>query len=321
MSYAQYQVQTAPSWLQDQWGTSWLSGHGATKDDYLQQFIQAVKASFPELAPQDALAALGDEMGLDQGPSELVADYAQRLRQAWVYWPYAGTPVGLLQALHFAGLDGAAVVQQNGLKYSFTTPYTPGADPTANLVVSNTQTLASTLTSSVSPFRTVPSGTPWWFFDSNTDFCSRFAVLVPSWPFAAITTATFVNSDTAAVTWPFSFGNTSYSVMYGTPSDAVVLSVDVPSKTTTGCNILASGPWSGSVYVIAYAAGVNPLNTFSTASIGALKNTIKKWKPAKATCMGVSAIQSGRILGYGNHTLGDGGVLGGTVSQIIGGPF
>lgn len=318
MPYAQYQVQTAPPWLQDQWGTAWLSGHGATKDDYLQQFIAGVKAAFPELAPVDALAALGDEMGLDQGPTESVTAYATRLRQAWVYWPLAGTPVGLLQALHFAGLDGVTLVQQNGSRFTFTTPYTPGADPTANVVKTDSPGLAAILTSSVPPYRTIPANTPWWFFDSNTDFCSRFAIIVNPWPFAALGVATFNNTDVATVTWPFAFGSNVYSVIPGVPNDEVILTVDGNSLTKTTANIFASGPWTGSVFCTAYAAGVSPFNTFSAASVGALKNTIKKWKPAKATCMGVYAYQSGWVLGYGGHTLGDGVVLGGSISQIIG---
>lgn len=324
VSYAGYQVAVAPPWLQDQWGAAWLGGHGATKDDYLQQFIQAVKAAFPELSPQDALAALGDEMGLDIGPTETYAAYAQRLRQAWVYWPLAGTPVGLLQALHFAGLDGAVLVQQNGRQYSFTTPYTPGADPTANLVVSDSSALITTLTSSVTPSRSIPAGTPWFFFDSNTDFCSRFAVIIPKWPFAALGVATFNDTDVATVTWPFAFGSAVYTAVAGLPSSPVILSTDDTSKTTTTVNILASGRWTGSVFVIGFAAGVSPVNLFPASSVGGLKNTIKKWKPAKATCMGVYAITSGgRTWDYfPPGTTWDGGTYPtwdtSTTSQILG---
>lgn len=326
MSYAQYQVQVAPPWLQDQWGTAWLSGHGATKDDYLQQIIAGVKAAFPGLSPSDALAALGDEIGLDQGPFESLTDYATRLLQAWVYWPLAGTPVGVLQALHFAGLDGAVMVQQNGLQYSFTTPYTPGADPKANLVVTNTPLLSSVLTSTAPPYRTIPAGTPWFQVgDGNTDFCSRFAIFSSPWPFSAIAVATFNNSDTAVVTFPFQMTSSVYSVMYGMPSAPVVLSADDTSKTMSGFNLQASGPWTGSVFIIAFPAGVNPLNFFSTASVGALQNTIKKWKPAKATCMGLfSLVAGGRTWDYfPPGTTWDGGTYATwdsnpTVSQILG---
>lgn len=318
MSYADWQVSQAPPWLQDQWGTAWLRGHGATKDDYLQQFIAAVKASFPEAAPPDALPALGDEYGLDQGPTESNDDFATRLRQARIYWKLAGTPAGLLAALHFAGLTGAVIVQQNGLQYTLTEPYTAGTDPSLSVNVSNTAALVSTLTSSVAPYRTIPAGTPWFFFDSNTDFCSRFAVIAPKWPFSALAWATFNNSDSAVVTFPFTFPDANYGLVYGMPSDNVVLSEDGTVRSTTQATIRASAPWTGSVPVIAWESGVNPLNFFSDASVGALKNTIKKWKPAKATCMGVLSIVSGRVLGYGGHTLGDGGVLGGSVSQILG---
>ena len=82
--------------------------------------------------------------------------------------------------MHYAGIDNAVLVQQNGVYYQLTLPLPPpAADPTGNLVVGTLGALPSILTSSVTPGRSIPSGTPWWIFDNKTDFTSRFAIVFP----------------------------------------------------------------------------------------------------------------------------------------------
>ena len=137
-------------------------------------------ARFPSYAPVDGLPWIGSERGLPQGVNETAVNYAARQNDAWNSWTRAGTPVSLLVALHYAGIDNAVLVQQNGVYYQLTLPLPPPpADPTGNLVVGALGALPSILTSSVTPGRSIPSGTPWWMFDSNTDFTSRFAIVFP----------------------------------------------------------------------------------------------------------------------------------------------
>src|SRR5262249_2394073 len=76
-------------------------------------------ASFPDYAPADALPALQDEYGILRGVDgpapESAADYATRLKNAFVVWKYAGSPLGLLLALYFLGYENnVSLVQQNG---------------------------------------------------------------------------------------------------------------------------------------------------------------------------------------------------------------
>lgn len=280
----------------------------------------------PEFASSTPLGLIASERQLDTSAQETTAALAIRETYATAISKYYGTPLGLLLGLHFSGFDGAKIVTQNGNIYSLTTPLPTMVsgqqatwDPTPSLVTTTADALVTALTSSVTPSRSIPAGTPWFFFDNNTDQCNRFAVIYPTWPFSALTQAFFNNSDVATATFPFAFGDTTYSVIYGPPSAPVILTVDGTSKTTTTVNILASGQWTGSVWVTAYATGVNPLNTFS--SVPLLKNSITRWRPEKAICMGVFAIQSGEMWDWpvgltwdGDSNLWDSS----SVSQILG---
>lgn len=218
MPYETWLQKNAPSYLQDAYGQAWMGGIGAALDDYVQQYIQGILAAFPDYAPSDALGVIGDEMGIDRGPTETDVSYAARLRAAWIYWQLAGTPLGLLVALYFAGYTGAYVVQQNGLSYTLSSAPSPGVDPTPLLTVTPTAVLASAMTPTAPSTHTIPAGTPWWTFDSQTDFCSRFAVLLPTG---------------------------------GVPSD-----------------------------------------------LATLRRVIAKWRPAKATCVGIYAVVSGKEWGF-----------------------
>lgn len=288
----------------------------AVLDQLSQQMDDARKCAYPDYSPVDALPHLGGDRQLIQGSNESDVSFRTRLKDAWGQWGRAGTACGVLEQLYYFGLSGAVWVQQNGLQYTLSGAPTPGQDPTSLVVASNCPATGGPIASSTAPYRSIPAGTPWAFLDANTDLCNRFAIKIPSFPFSAITQATFTNSDSAAITFPFQFGNISYALVYGMPTAPVVLSEDVTARTTTGTTIRASGPWSGTVYVIAWNAGVNPLNTFSFASLGTLQRIISTFRP-NAICTSVYAINSGRVLGDGRH-LGDGGVLGGSVTQILG---
>lgn len=285
-------------------------------DDIVRdQITQARYQAYPSKCASDALPHLGGDRKLIQGSNESDTSFRTRLKDAWGQWSRAGTACGVLEQLYYFGLTNAYWFQQNGRQISFSGNPTPGQDPTSLVVAANTKSIGGTISSSSAPYRTIPSGTPWWYVDSNTDLTNRFAIVVTSWPFAALEIAQFNNSDVATVTWPFGFANTSYSVVYGAPSAPVVLSVDGASKTTTTVNINATAPWTGSVFVIGFAAGVNPLNTFTTANLGQLKSIISTFRP-NAICQGVFSYLSGNEWGF--PTWGNGSNWGGAVGQILG---
>lgn len=283
----------------------------------------------PDFAPPDALPHIGSDQKLIQGPSESNASFIARLKDPWGQWSRAGTPCSVLEQIaYYAQSNGAVWVQQNGLQYTLSAMPTPGGDPTSLVVQTNAPTLSTILTSAVSPYRTIPSGTPWFQLgtDLNTDLCNRFAIIFPSWPFAALTTAYFTATDNVAVTWPFTFGSTSYSIQIGTPvvtdgSGGVVLHADGTTQTTAGVTIRSTAPFTGYASVVAYTAGVNPLNTWSSASAGTLQRIISTFRPT-ALCAGVFAIQSGRMWDYPTGSTWDG--LGGqwdvpsSIATIIG---
>lgn len=287
-------------------------------DDTIVDADDARKVAYPDEAPSDALAHLGNDRNLIRGQAESEVSYRIRLRDAWAQWSRAGTPLAVLEQLEFYGMRGAVWVQQNGLEFTLSAAPTAGVDPTPLLVVTPSQALAAPLTSTVPPYRTIPAGTPWHAFDGNTDLTNRFAILMPTWTFSSITTANFASSDTATVTWPIVFADTSYHVLVGVPSDSVIITVDGASKTTTGITLQSTASWSGSVAVIAYATGVDPFNVFTVASPGAIKRIIITFRP-NALCMGVSSIASGSTWGYpAALKWGDGHLWGGSVSQLLG---
>lgn len=306
MPYETWLVKKAPTWLQGPNGAAWLSGIGATKDFYVDQIRQAVLSSFPQYAPSDALGVLGDEIGLDRGPTESDGDYAARLVAAWIYWPLAGTPAGLLTALHFAGFDGGVIVQQNGLAYQLTLPLVIGDDPKPNIVRTPLSELAVALHSDVDLSRSIPAGDSWWTFDSDTDFCSRFAILFPSppSPFITYARATLTGQSTAALTWNNQFTDASYLTLVCTPSGDGFVSTYVDGKTSTGATLNVSDAFTGTIDVIAWEAGDNPFCNLHAADLARLQSVVKKWRPAKATCVGVYGLVQGNFIGWPVRTIG-----------------
>src|SRR3954471_19344202 len=109
---------------------------------------------FPEAASATSLGLIGSERQLDQGVNESLNDFALRLMFATQQWRLAGTPIGLLIALHFAGFDNVVIVQQNGRAYQLQLPlplFVLGQtwDPTPNLIRTATSQLDVALASSV----------------------------------------------------------------------------------------------------------------------------------------------------------------------------
>lgn len=294
-------------------GNSWP----AVVDQQTILLDAARKTAFPDYTPPDALANVGADRKLIQGPNESNASFQTRCKDSWGQWSRAGTPCSVLEQLYYFGLTNAIWVQQNGLAAYLSGAPTPGQDPTSLVVSVACPSLAVPVTSNVNPptisstGRSIPSGTTWWQIAesassntnvSDTDFCNRFEILIPSWPFSALTTAFFNASDNAVVTWPFAFGSNVYSIQIGTPvvtdgGGGVVLHADGATQTTTGVTIRSSAPFSGYASVVAYAAGVNPLNTFTAASLGTLIKITKTWRP-NSICTGVYIAMQGKFMGW-----------------------
>jgi hypothetical protein len=267
----------------------------------------AVKMRMPQKAGDPAvLPLIGSSRLLDQGPPGTDTDYANRLVNWIQQWGFAGTPLGVLIALHWAGFDNAVIVQQNGLAFQLTLPLPtpgPGWDPTPNLTVTSCSQLAMDLTSIVTPTHSAPNGHAWFMFDADTDACSRFAVLFPgTLPPAFMTTgrATFTGSDTATVTWSNIFADTTYLVAPGpvVGSSSVVVAVDGTSLTTGAATLRASAPFTGYCDVMAWQAGANPLADLHPADLQRLQSAIKQWRPAKARCVGVYAVAQGKFMSW-----------------------
>lgn len=273
---------------------------------------QGVLEHLPGYASDPASIALeADGRQLDTYPGEPTANTAAR-EPFWLQiHQFRGRGLGTLLGLHFAGFDGAVLVQQNGRALSLTLPLPPFVlghvwDPTPNLMVTQCNALAATLTSSVTPTRSIPAGTPWFAFDGNTDFCSRFAVLFPGpalpSSFMTFARATFSNTDAAAITWNNAFPSTSYATMPGLPTiisgPPVSVHADPATQTGAGVTIRASGAFTGTVDVLASQFGANPFADLHPSDLQRLQSTIAKWKPAKATCVGVTAMLGGELWDY-----------------------
>lgn len=322
MPYADYLVKTSPPWLQDQWGAAWLGGVGSTLDDYLAEIIDGTLATFPEYAPGDALGVLGEETGIIQGVDELNDSYAVRLRSAWLYWKLAGTPVSLLVALYWAGFPGAVLVQQNGLAYELSGAPVAGEDPRPLLVITPTAELAAALTSTRrpprwgDPGRSIPAGTSWWLFDSDTDHTSRFAILFPTlparWRTWGVATFTGTEDGTPANPWPLAswnnaFTDTNYCVYPSVPAiidgpSTVIISGDGTSKTHDSIGIVASASFVGTVDVLAWQRGANPFADLHPQDADRLRRTIRAWRPGKAHCEGVYTVVRGKMMGWPPQT-------------------
>jgi hypothetical protein len=291
---------------------------GDLTDDWM---VRTILEQFPEYASAQSIGLIASERQLDGGPQETTAQLASRTTQAAILWKYAGTPLGMLLALHYAGFDNAVIVQQNGLAFQLQLPLPAiplisgqAWQPQTSLIVTQCDTLATALTSSVTPSRSIPAGTPWFMFDSNTDFCSRFAILfpgpLPSY-FMTVGRATFSNTDSAPVVWNNVFPDTTYVVSPGPPvvtdgGGPVTVFADNTTKTTTGITIRASAAFTGYVDVHAWQAGANPFADLHPIDLQRLKNIIAKWKPKKASCVGAYAISSGRVLGWPVRNIGGG---------------
>jgi hypothetical protein len=280
-------------------------------DDTVDWGAQANLEHLSDFSSSQGVALIASERQLDTAPAEATSDIAARAPQWIQLGRFVGTPIGMLLGLHFSGFDGAVLITQNGMSYQLTLPLPPFVtgqawDPTPNLVRTACSPLVEALTSSVNPTRSIPAGTPWFAFDGDTDFCSRFTVLFPGQlpgSFMTTGTATFTASNTAPVVWNNAFGDLTYHVQPGIPTitdgiGPISVVADLTSKSLTGVQLLASGEFTGTVSVLAWQSGANPFADLHPADLQRLKSTIQKWKPGRTTCLGVIALLGGELWDY-----------------------
>ncbi len=277
---------------------------------------QALLEHLPAFASAPSIALIASERQMDTAPSEASSAIAARAPYQTRIARFAGSPWGVLLGLHFAGFDNAIVVQQNGMAYSLTLPlpaFSETWDPTTSFVTTPTAALDVALTPVAPATHIIPSGTPWWAIDLNTDFCSRFQVLFPgpAFPssFTTWATATFTGAeDSVAVTWNNAFTDTTYKIEPGpaTVTDgggAINVAVDGTTISKTGCTVITTARFAGSVDLVAYQAGANPFADPHPADLTRLKSVIAKWMPRKATCLGVYVAAQGKFSAWPVSTM------------------
>jgi len=286
---------------------------------------QANLEHLSDFAGAQSVALIASERQLDTIPGETTAAIGARAPQWITLGRFVGTPLGMLLGLHFRGFDNAVIVTQNGMAYQLSLPLPPFIvgqpwDPTPNLVRTAESSLAVALTSNKTPpttqqaGRKIPAGNSWWAFDNDTDFSSRFAILFPgpTFPTYFLTWArvTFTATSSGAAVWNNVFPDTTYvigsigvTVTDGGPS--VTVHADGNTKTATGVTLVASEAFTGYADVVAYQAGAtNPYADLHPSDLQRLQTTIKKWRPAKATCVGVYVLVQGHFWAWPPQTWG-----------------
>jgi hypothetical protein len=99
---------TSPPWLRRKIGLRLLRTLETRMSVSADRRFQGVRARYPDKAPDDALAYIGADRGIERGFAEPAAGYATRLLGWLDAWKIAGSPRGLM--LQLAGyLSGYAV--------------------------------------------------------------------------------------------------------------------------------------------------------------------------------------------------------------------
>lgn len=117
MGYKDYQPAIQPGFLRGPYGTAWGKALGVIKDYFSDLVKQGIQQRWAGLAQAEALAMIGAERGIPQGPLESTQTYVDSLLAAWQEWELAGTPWAILALVNFLGYPDVYVVCQNGLVY------------------------------------------------------------------------------------------------------------------------------------------------------------------------------------------------------------
>lgn len=111
LSYEQWLETLAAYWLRKGKGGFFLRAVGSMKDRLEFNLRAGVASRFPDFADERAQAVIGDERQLERYPGMSRTDFAERLKQAFELWYWAGTPHGLIRELHAAFLSEAANIR------------------------------------------------------------------------------------------------------------------------------------------------------------------------------------------------------------------
>lgn len=254
---------------------------------------KALHQHHPELADDAAQPLIGSGRRTYRGRTETLADFKARLPRAIVDWSRAETPLGMLFAMYMEGFTGAVLVQQNGLAYELPDP--DPSDPESALVVTELGGNPDL------------DDHPWWRFDDDDEYCSRFAILFPSGltTFARIAFATFDGTeDGETVPWPFAvfdppFSDATYQHAVGVPIGTGPVSmsaIEDGTKTASQIAVAASGPgFVGVVPVLAWKVGDSPFASMTASDLARLRRIVRDWKPARARCVGLYVLISGEF--------------------------
>ena len=302
-AYQTYEAALGHTPLQYPYGQAWLKAHGSVKDFLADRLRLAIKQRFAGLATPDALAALGVERQILRGPGEGDAAYAGRVAAAWASWPYGGTAFGVLSQLYAAGYKSVVLLSR-------TSQYT--LDVNGALV------------------QTAIAGAGW----QPSTLWSTFSVIVTHpWPVAwlafanwAATVSVGTGSGTVSSVFGFQPQDVQYTVLISTGGAAGVgqykvstdggLTFGAATTLAVSGNVLSGQPTfsASGTFTLGdryYISQTPPGDASADANL--FRAIIKNWKPAHATCVGMTVLQTGRLLGYPIRTLGSSnGVLGGS---------
>ena len=267
---------------------------------------QAQLEHMPEYAEDAAsLVRIGAERGIERGPDDTDATYATRLTYARILDQLRGRPIGLALALHYGDFPGFVIVQQNGRYWKL--DGTPVLEDLVDAVGPPDWVDYGDL----GEHENIEGDPPWWTFDSDRDFCSRFAVIFPgtTYPSSFTTwgTATFTGSEQSVpITWNNEFPDATYHVLVGPARVAdnyedygpVSVAADLSTRTATGISITTASYFAGTVDVLAWQDGENPFADPHPTDLARLRRLIRDWRPAKATCVGIYVVVQGVCWGW-----------------------
>lgn len=115
-TFAEWQIQAAPSWLQKPWGRAFNGALGALKDIVRQGIVEAVKCGSVSKCPDDYLDAHGWDRMLERGVAESPSTYRARLLEAFDAWSWCGTDKGIVDELKALGFR-AHVIRDRGIAW------------------------------------------------------------------------------------------------------------------------------------------------------------------------------------------------------------
>jgi hypothetical protein len=198
------------------------------------------------------------------------------------------------------GAQSAPVTSTSG-SFIFTIPgsYTRVIFSAGTYVLNSTYAIAGdgTFTLGGGAINTVTqNSTPFWTYDGRDYFNSRFVVLFPTTlpaSFSTMVSAVFNGSqDYVDVTWPWAFSDATYQIGFTTTTTdgtSPIVYIPISSVTPLGVRVATSARFSGQVDLIAWELGTNPYADPHADALARIRRIISRWKPAKATCLGIIA--------------------------------